>query len=223
MQETGYSLAPSPPLVLLLHARSLVLAGCRRKQKKAEHRPPARQLTTLARCMLQGSAGDGVHSVTYVKGDKPEERGYFDRVENFDYDSVDRSLGFEPEEERVSWSDASAAISLILSWACGRGDSCRAKPPSITSAGARIHALLYLLDPVNARYDSLDAIAIESGMTRQGVSKALMDLRRELGGILPMKVSGSSDVYRKAQEAALAAGCHSSVTRKDLLSKREAT
>jgi hypothetical protein len=166
--------------------------------------------------VAQHQLSDGLHSVSYV--DKQ-----IHPTTNFDYDSIDRELGFEPEEDRITWSDASAAISLILSWACGRNDSRRAKPPSIVSAGARVNALLYLLDPVSARYDTLTAIADAAGMTRASISKELMSLRRELGGILPMKVSGSSDMYRKAQEAALAAGCHSSSTRKDLLSKRQAT
>jgi hypothetical protein len=157
--------------------------------------------------------GDHLHNVAYTDG-------HIEPVTQFPYDEIDSDLSFEPEEEKLSWSDAAAAISLILSWACGRADSGRSKPPSLVSSGARIHALLYLLDPVNARYDTLTAIADEANLTRQAISKDLMSLRRELGGILPMKVSGSSDVYRKAQKAALAAGCHSSVTRSDLLSKR---
>jgi hypothetical protein len=159
---------------------------------------------------------DPVHG-SILTADGPES------IATFDYGEIDRRLGFEPEEEKVTCSDASAAISLILSWACGRADSIQA--PSIVSAGVRTHALLYLLDPVNARYSSLEAIADDANMTRAAISKALVELRSQLGGILPMKRSGSSEVYARAQKAALAAGCHSSASRKDskrkALSKRE--
>jgi hypothetical protein len=89
-------------------------------------------------------------------------------------------------------------------------------------AGWRAHALLYLLDPTNARFNSLEEIGTAGGVTKAAVSKSLMDLRRELGGILPMKLSGSSDNYRKAQNFAIDAGVHSSASRRDSKKRKAA-
>jgi len=142
------------------------------------------------------------------------------RTVDFPYDEVDRALGFEPEEETVAWKDAVSAWSLLLGWMCGRSWGSHISKPSIVGAGWRAHALLYLLDSGNARYDSLQAIADDAGVTKQMVSKALANLREELGDILPFKRSLSSDVYRRAQSFAMDAGVHASLVRKDLKSKR---
>jgi hypothetical protein len=158
--------------------------------------------------------GDHIHPSAIIEG-------RIQRTIGFDYDEVDRNLGFEPKEEMLTWADASAAISLILSWATGRGDTSHHKEASIATTGARIHGLLYWLDPANARYGSLQEIADAAGLTRAAVSKALVNLREELGGILPMKRSGSSDVYSRAQKAAIKVGVHSSASRKDLKSRKQ--
>jgi hypothetical protein len=140
-------------------------------------------------------------------------------VSDFDYDSIDESLGWEEDSEKpVEFADMTAAFSLLLSWMCGREDSHRGlSKPSITGAGWRAHALLYLLDNQNARYRSLQEIATAGGVSKAMVSRALVDLREELGGIefMPLKRSGSKESFSRAQKAAVAAGCHSRNTRHD--------
>jgi hypothetical protein len=165
--------------------------------------------------MLHIDFGDHLHQVGI-------EDDHLVRVTGPDWESIDYNVdGLELEEDQVSFSDMSAALSLILGWACGKAGK-HSQAPSVTSAGAKVHALLYLLDPVNARYPSLQAIADDAGMTKAAVSKSLAELRRQLGGILPMKKSGSREVYQRAQAAAIAAGVHVSQHRKDLKSKRAA-
>jgi biotin operon repressor len=145
-------------------------------------------------------------------------------ITDFDFDSVDQSLGWaEDNEDKVDWKDMSACFSLLLSWMCGRADSKLPKAPSITGAGWRAHALLYLLDNQNARYRSLQEIADAGGVSRAMVSRSLVELREELGGIefMPMKRSGSKESYQKAQRASIAAGVHSRYCRKDRKSDPE--
>jgi hypothetical protein len=155
------------------------------------------------------SPGDHLHEVGLNSARKLE------RVCQPDFESIFHDLDGEGiEQDTVTWSDMSAAFSLLLSWMCGRSNQNR-QPPSIEMAGWRAHALLYLLDPTNARYASLEEIGTAGGVTKAAVSKALVDLRQELGGILPFKISGSSDNYRKAQQFAVAAQEHSSFLRKD--------
>jgi hypothetical protein len=152
--------------------------------------------------------GDGIHEVGLDKD------GRLERIGHPDWESIFHNVDGESiEQDTVTWSDMSAAFSLLLSWMCGRSDHWL--DPSITNAGWRAHALLYLLDNGQARYGSLEEIADAGGVTKAAVSKALADLRRELGGILPFKRSGSSDNYRKAQNYAVVAGVHSSFSRKD--------
>jgi hypothetical protein len=157
---------------------------------------------------------DHLHEIVYNNDSEKLER-----VGQFDFESVYYNVDGEGlKDDPVSFSDMSAAFSLILSWACGRTGK-HEQAPSIIGAGWRVHALLYLLDNGNARYGSLQEIADAAGVTRAAVSKALADLRGELGGILPFKRGYSSEVYSRAQHAAVAAGCHASQVRKQ---KREA-
>jgi hypothetical protein len=165
---------------------------------------------------FNAQASDHVHEIHY-----DNDAGQFEPVGHFDYDEIDRRLGFEPDEpdSTVTMSDAAAAWSLLLSFICGRADTAHSRL-SLTSSGARAQLILYWLDSANSRYDSIDAIASEANMTRQALSKALADLRQELGGILPLKRSYSSDVYRRAQEASIKAGVHSKFNRKDAKQSR---
>jgi hypothetical protein len=140
-----------------------------------------------------------------------------------DWDEIDRRLGFEPEEEPgINMTDAGAALALILQWMCGREDSKLSKP-SITGAGWRAHALLYLLDPSNARYGSLQEIADAGNVSKACVSKGLVQLRAQIGGaeFMSLKISGSRETYQKAQRASIAAGVHSRYCRKDRKSDTE--
>jgi hypothetical protein len=154
--------------------------------------------------LIQSAKSDGVHEIGH------DQNGKVTSIAHFDYAEVDQLLGNHELEDSVSWSDLTACFSLILSWCTGRTDSRRHGEPSIIGAGWRIHALVYLLDIGNARYSSLQEIAEAAGVTKAAVSKAIADLRWELGGILPFKRSRSTDSYRDAQLAAVAAGRHAS-------------
>jgi len=156
---------------------------------------------------------DGVHPVAFNR-----ESGHVERVGRFDFDEVDRNLGNEPEEEPgISFSDASAAISLILQWAC--------ETPDLKLVGARTASLLAYLDSTNAPHErtTLEAIAKEAGCTRALLSKRLLELRDQAGVHLTMgKRAYTRDRYKKAQDFAVAAGVHSSVSRKDRKKREEA-
>jgi hypothetical protein len=78
----------------------------------------------------------------------------------------------------------------------------------------RIHALLYLIDPTNSRFENLTDIAAAAGMTWAGVSKALINLRDQLGDVLPIRGMLARESYRRSQAAALKAGVHSSQRRR---------
>jgi hypothetical protein len=144
--------------------------------------------------------GDHLHTVAYCEG----------RIEptvGFDYGSLDP----EQPEDMVSFSDMGAAFSLILQWACGK---LKRSSDPIVSAGARINALFYLIDPVNSRFENMSDIAAAAGMSRAGVSKALLELRDQVEDVLPIRSMLARESYRRTQEAALKAGVHSSQRRK---------
>src|SRR5207248_1949256 len=97
-----------------------------------------------------------IHSVGY--GDS----GTLEPITDFDYDAVDRALGFEPEPETpVEFADMTAAFSLVLQWI--------ATPTEVRHVGARALTLLYFLDPSNSRFGSLEEIAKNAGCTRQAI------------------------------------------------------
>jgi hypothetical protein len=86
---------------------------------------------------------DAVHG-SILTSDGPKS------IAQFDWESVSHNADGESiDEDTVTFSDMSAAFSLLLSWMCGRSDQNR-QAPSIEMAGWRAHALLYLLDPTNA-------------------------------------------------------------------------
>jgi len=148
--------------------------------------------------------GDHLHEIAHA------DSGKLEPVTHFSYSEVDRRLGFEDEEDMVSFSDASASVALILQWVCGRVDSGKRHVPSIVSAGAKANALLWMIDPINARYKSLADIANAAGITRASASKSLLELRDQLGEIFPLRSMWARDNCRKAQHAAHRAGVHSS-------------
>jgi len=156
--------------------------------------------------------GDHLHSVGIVDGHRGQTCG-------FQYDEVYRNVdGEEPEEDMVSFSDMSAVLSLILQWMCGKH---KAGGNLIVSAGVRAHSLLYMIDPVNSSFENMTDIAAAAGMTRANVSKGLMELRNQVGDVLPIRGMLARESYRRSQAAALKAGVHSSVVRSDLKSKRQ--
>jgi biotin operon repressor len=134
----------------------------------------------------------------------------------FDFDEIDRRLGFEQADEPVEFADMTAAFSLILGWMCGT------KTGPIRNSGWRAQALLWLLDPEQSQFGSLTEIAEAAGVTKQAVSKALVELRDECGFLISAgKRQSARESYRQAQNAAIAAGCHSRDTRHDALTDEE--
>ncbi len=130
-------------------------------------------------------------------------------VTDFDFDEIDSRLGFESPEKPVEFADMTAAFSLILGWMCKSHNK-----GSITHAGWKAQSLLWLLDPDRSRFESLSQIAEEAGVTKQAVSKALVELRDECGFLISAgKSQTARESYQKAQFAAVDAGCHSSDTR----------
>jgi hypothetical protein len=126
-------------------------------------------------------------------------------VEDF-YNEIDRNcFGVEDAEDTVSFSDMSAALSLIVGWAC----TCK----DIRQVAGKILALGVMLDPVNMPYGRTDltAIAREVGCTKQAVSKWLLHLRDQSGVALTIgKKASVRETCKQAQEAAMRAGCHAS-------------
>jgi len=135
---------------------------------------------------------------------------------DFDFSEIDRNVfGIEPEDtgtKSVSFSDMSAALSIILGWI-----RCRAKTPEPRGVASRALGLLYLLDPVTSRYDSLDQIAKACGMTRAAISASLVQFRDEVGLCFEMggKRELSRERYSRGQKAAVDLGTHSSFRRRE--------
>jgi hypothetical protein len=77
--------------------------------------PEIAPLTPSVGDVLQKDAiGDHLHPAAFIDGQ-------IHRTVGFDYNEVDRSLGVaNGPEDMISFSDASAALSLILQWACVR-------------------------------------------------------------------------------------------------------
>jgi hypothetical protein len=156
--------------------------------------------------MMHETPGDHLHEISYS-----HDNEQFERIDHFDFDQIDRNLGYEPEPEKaVAMSDVAAALAIILQWICSS--------PDISKVGARAASLLCYLDPTNAPHgrNTLQVIAEEAGCTRALLSRELMELRDDVGITLTLgKRSFSRESCSKAQNAAVAAGVHSSDTWKD--------
>jgi hypothetical protein len=141
---------------------------------------------------------------------------------DFDFDAIDRNVFGESSEDKVDWKDMTSALAIVLGWICGRADVKRNgnQTSAIAYSGMRANALLYLLDPDQSRFESLQQIADASECTKAAVSKALAELRNQIGGVFYFKSSGSTENYQKAQRASIAAGVHSKFCRKDRKSER---
>jgi hypothetical protein len=93
---------------------------------------------------------DGIH--TNIGSDN----GELVATTDFDYSEIDRGcFDHEEQPDSVSFSDMSAALSLILGWVCAS--------PNLTHCGGRAAALLWMLDVTNAPHgrDNLTKIAKE--------------------------------------------------------------
>ena len=187
--------------VALVLAAFLVHSGHREYKKEASARVDKRQITMAH----LSDFGDHLHAVAI-------EDGRAVRSYDFDYDEIDRNLGNEPEPEPgIPMHDVAAILSLLLQWACSSD--------SLTLVGARTASLLAFLNVVDAPHNrrTLAEIAREAGCTRQALSKALLELRDECGIHLTIgKRSYARESFKKAQLAAVEAGVHASVTRRDL-------
>jgi hypothetical protein len=154
--------------------------------------------------MIHETPGDHLHEISYS-----HDNEQFERIAHFDFDQIDRNLGYELEPEKaVEMSDVAAALAIILQWICSS--------PDISKVGARAASLLCYLDPTNAPHGrvSLARIAEEAGCTKSYLSKELLDLRDQTGVALTMgKLSGTRERYSQAQKAAFNAGCHSGTIR----------
>jgi hypothetical protein len=130
----------------------------------------------------------------------------------FDFDSVDReAFGVENDvDDMVSFSDMSAALSLIVQFACAS--------PNLTHVGGRIAAIGVLLDPSNMPHGrrTLADIARECGVTRAAISRWMVDFRDQIGTSLTVgKRSSTRAKDSVAQIEALERGTHSSFVRRD--------
>lgn len=158
--------------------------------------------------------GDHLHETAY-------QNGSFERVEQFDWESIDRNIdGIEPEERTISMADASAAISILLGWICG---TQKDKPASIATVGAKAESLLLLLDSNQSKYRSLAQIAEAAGLTRAALSKSLLSLKDQSGLALTIgKLHGARETYRSVQNALVANGRHASEKTRKVLRKKQA-
>jgi hypothetical protein len=161
---------------------------------------------------------DGVHEVCFVDGGTGPSGGHFEPKCGPDYESLEHGIfGAELEEDKVSFSDMSACLVLILQWILGG--------KTLALVGARAAALAVYLDPVhNSKFGSnLAQIAASAGVTKACLSKSLIDFRDAVGLHLSAgKSEGARAKYRQTQINCVAAGNHSSVSRKDANLKRRA-
>jgi hypothetical protein len=131
---------------------------------------------------------------------------------DFDWNEVAANLDGEEDakEKTVSFSDMSAALSLVLLWIQGSKAQCK-----VGSVASRALSLLYMLDPVNSRFGSLDDIGKATGLTRAAISQNLVAFREKIGLAFAMggKTEASRENYSRAQKAAVVAGTHSSCRR----------
>jgi biotin operon repressor len=141
--------------------------------------------------------------------------GSFERTADFCYDEIDRNLGWaEDMPDTVTFSDMSAAFSMILGYLC-QDNHCPNRPANLAHVGARAESLLFLLDSNQSRYKSLADIGRAAGLTRAAISKALIELKDQVGLMLSAgKGHFTRATYRQAQIEALEAGRHSSQVRK---------
>jgi len=148
--------------------------------------------------------GDHLHAIG-------KENGRLTRTYDFDYDAVDRGIGWkETETDTVTFSDMTAAFVLILEWIL--------KGRNLEAAGGRAAALSVYLDPVHSTKfgNNISEIARQSGVTKQALSHALMEFRDSVEVLLTAgKLGSTRSTYREVQYKNIEAGTHSSFNRRD--------
>jgi hypothetical protein len=131
-----------------------------------------------------------------------DESGELVPLVDFDFTSLD------PQNiDTIPVAEASSALARVLGWITGNDRN-------FTNSGGRASALSLLLGN-NHRHKSLADIAREANVSRAIVSRWLLGLRDEFQIGLSLRGSLIRDNCRQAQRAAIAAGRHSSVSRKD--------
>jgi hypothetical protein len=123
---------------------------------------------------------------------------------NFDYDAIHFDDEPEEPEETVAWKDMSACFVLILEWILA--------PTSPSLQAARAESLMTFLDPGNARYPSLAAIAKSAGCTKACLSNSLLKFKDQAGLLLGLKLNSTRQTYSNVQCALAKEGKHASDT-----------
>jgi len=130
--------------------------------------------------------------------------GRIHEIVDFDYDAVD---GPQPE--------ATAPVSQMAAGLC-EILSCLAKGRNLKTSGARVLALLAMLDPIKQSMRNLSEVARLAGCSRAALSKFLVNFRDTYGfGLIAGKLQGSRAAYREGQLRSLRNSTHSSFCRKD--------
>jgi hypothetical protein len=147
--------------------------------------------------------GDGIHPVGWGDGHEIVP------VIEPDFDAIDRHLSGEsegPEEGTVTFSEMVSAFVRVLDFIC--------KNPQPGVVAGRALALQFWLHPEQSHYDSVAQIALSCGLTRQALSKAVLQFKDSLNIRFPVgKRNGTRDAFRAAQVKAMENGTHASYKR----------
>jgi HTH domain len=139
------------------------------------------------------------------------EDGDIEQVTGPDWEAIENAISGEPIEQQLSFSDASAAWAIMLDWLC-KSPGNGGRGPHVLTIAMKALGLQLWLSPEACFYSSMEEIAEALGCSKQAISKHIAELRDQLDHILPFKKTTSR--YSEAQQAALAAGCHSSDVRR---------
>jgi hypothetical protein len=111
-------------------------------------------------------------------------------------------------EDKVPIGVACTALNAIVNWVAGGSDACM--------VAARAHTMTTWIDPVHAKYKSLNEIAGAFDVTRSALSKALLlfkdrhEIKMSVG-----RLQSSRAIYAEAQQLSVANGTHCSFSRKN--------
>lgn len=147
--------------------------------------------------------GDHIHSIAF-SGDHAEP---VTDTDDF-YAELDRRLSNEPEpeEQTVTFGEVAYALTKVLDFICA------GMHPGVIAG--RALALQQWLHPERSNYDGVAQIAVTCGVSKQALSKAVLEWHDSLGMRLPVgKRAGARQVFRETAFAELARGSHVSQTR----------
>jgi len=163
----------------------------------------------------------GVHRCRLLRSYPParsRRRGRLEQITQFDYDAIDReAFGEQPKEDSVTFADASAALALVLGWAC-ESKGCVTDLKMVAARGLTLH---YWLSPEQSNYNGMAEIASVCGCTRAALSAHLLKLKDGAGCLISCgKGFHTRATFANSQRAAVKSGSHSSLTRADRKDKR---